>query len=284
MSVLPILMSGPMVRATFDDLKSQTRRVLRPQPIEACAGFQKVGTARDSGKPLLEALDTEGEPLYAFPYPKGCMNPYPLLAYGPRDLLWVRESWNLFILSQDGEDCWPSTNIPKEDPRPDVVRFGQVVDYAVAGLPGTEAGCGPWRPSIHMPRWASRLTLEVTEVRVQRVQDISCADALAEGVAWPDPEMAAKGDPSGSPASAFADLWDSLNAKPRPRYKRNAEGRREITHYESFPWDGGDKGDAPRIETHRGKPHLIWPNPWVAAYSYKHFRCNVDSLPEVANG
>ena len=66
-----------------------------------------------------------------------------------------------------------------------------------------------WRPSIHMPRWASRITLEVTGVRVERVQDITPEDAEAEGIEPYAPIYA----PSASAIDAFSELWDSLNAK-----------------------------------------------------------------------
>ncbi len=77
-------------------------------------------------------------------------------------------------------------------------------------------GIGKNVPSIHMPRWASRLTLRVTDVRVQRVQDISQEDAISEGLEWVDRTWGVKGfAPSwcAVPKESFKVLWDSLNAK-----------------------------------------------------------------------
>jgi len=127
--------------------------------------------------------------------------------YGrPGDLLWVRERF-----------------FPDETGGP---------PYYAADYLGTESGtpCEPgepwrWKPSIHMPRWASRLTLEVTGVRVERLQDISEADALAEGVellgdGWwlmdsPYHDVVEHGtpDPSHKYRYHFAALWDSINGK-----------------------------------------------------------------------
>lgn len=112
--------------------------------------------------------------------------------YGqPGDRLWVREAW-----ARDDED-------------------GQLMYRADVGR---DLCADAWRPSIHMPRWASRITLEVTAVRVERLQDISEADAQAEGVIpkW-EPGcsgrlMDAFGGFSFRPAaSAYAELWEQIN-------------------------------------------------------------------------
>ena len=79
----------------------------------------------------------------------------------------------------------------------------------------TESGVH-WKPSIHMPRWASRLTLEVKEVRVERLQEISQEDAQREGLRGPliDPELDSIVNQIGvAPKESFSDLWDSINAK-----------------------------------------------------------------------
>ena len=276
MAIKPVIFSGPMVRALLADRKSQTRRVLDPQP--------RHGLCRCPHSPTGFA--------YRLADGKCACKPVPI-RYQPGDLLWVRETWNLFLLSQDGEQAWPAKRIPKEDPRPDAVRCGQVVDFPVDGLPGYDGGKGPWRPGIHMPRWASRITLPVIETRVQRVRQISDDDAIAEGI-YCNPIPGCRKCPwgiyglpefqsgFGSPRRAFRTLWDSINAKPRPRYERGPDGRRRIVAYDSFPWSGYDHGEAPRTETHRGKPHHITPNPWVAAYTFTVRRGNVDKLGELA--
>ncbi len=113
--------------------------------------------------------------------------------YGvPGDTLWVRETWQHEDTACEDHRCGQPTHI-----------YHKATEVA----PETFAR---WRPSIYMPRWASRLTLEVTDVRIERVQEISVDDAIAEGV-WIDPPDA-HGFRSGV-QRAFQELWDSLNAK-----------------------------------------------------------------------
>ena len=104
---------------------------------------------------------------------------------GPGDLLWVRETWSV---PHRYDHVGPS-NIPTIDVR---------THYAATENRGDLL----WRPSIHMPRWASRLTLKVTDVRVQRVQDIDGLDAIAEGITRVEGE---------APWRVFWSLWDSLH-------------------------------------------------------------------------
>lgn len=150
----PMIFSAPMVRALLDGRKTQTRRVLKPQP-EECSPALWPGCCR--------------------------------LRYAPGDLLWVREAWQM-----RGEDTDDPTAIFQADPAPP--------DFD----PLAVLWRGHWRSPIHMPRWASRLTLHVTDVRVQRVREISEADAFLEGIAQ------RKG---ATCRDDFRDLWDTLNAK-----------------------------------------------------------------------
>jgi hypothetical protein len=118
--------------------------------------------------------------------------------YGlPGDRLWVRETWEY-------DDSRPNSYFYRADPAPD-------------GFIENPEAAWRWRPSIHMPREASRILLEVTAVRVERLQDISVPDALREGIECDDAEeramIEAIGDGDDRHKEAFANLWDSINAK-----------------------------------------------------------------------
>lgn len=165
-------MSAPMVRAILDDTKTKTRRVVKPQPAEYPAMKPE---ARDAGRWVFMAHSDR--PSYAFatsdvrcPYGK------------PGDRLWVREAW-----SPDPpiDDSWASTQWNgcgrKVSEIPDRFHHPHFCNYAASWLHSPIR----WTPSIHMPRWASRITLEVTGVRVERLQDISERDACAEGIGSP---------------------------------------------------------------------------------------------------
>lgn len=173
----PILFSGPMVRAILNGTKSQTRRVIKPQPPNDVAA---VFGGFSYGKPLHE---------------RPC--PYGL----PGDRLWVRESWRIgawrdiahkvavdYLASRDLTKT-PWIYLDEHDYRQARSRVLRALGQR--GILPDQDGeylwdCGqaplPWRPSIHMPRWASRITLEVVGVHVERLQDISEEDAKAEGV------------------------------------------------------------------------------------------------------
>ena len=240
-NIKPILSSGPMVRALSDGRKTQTRRVLKPQPPD---GHRFVGIYGPGLTAVFEPLSRGDDYTVRLPYMPG-------------DLLWVRERWSDELLAP-----------------------GEVYYYATAledGLRADEVAEIRWKPSIHMPRWASRLTLEVTAVKVERLQEISQEDARAEGVAteeWDDwrENVTSIAMPEGSyienERDLFRDLWDGLYAKPKPIY---SEGR--IVSYVSYPWDGES-----RVETYRGLPHEIRPNPFVIATTFVVHQQNVDQL------
>ena len=133
----------------------------------------------------------------------------PLRHAQPGDRLWVREAWKAVPASAyPGEKSTPNPSAPDE-----VAVYRAHWSYSSGGV--------PWRPSIHMPRWASRFTLVVTEVRVQQLIDITEADAMAEGVQEvrdPDrdgfrhfsvPGTMTKEWPTAR--AAFADFWESLH-------------------------------------------------------------------------
>jgi hypothetical protein len=194
----PILFSTEMVRAILDGRKTQTRRVLNPQPDDDCGweGIEGVGYVPTIYMPMRE------DDLPArFPYGK----------LGER--LWVRESF-LPDPPQNGEwDYYSYTDgvLHNFNAIPERYRTPRHVLHK-ASWDGTEI---KWLPSIHMPRWASRLTLEIAGITVERIQEISEEDARAEGVA----EVIVPNDSDTGPNAAtiykrrFRWLWDSINSK-----------------------------------------------------------------------
>jgi hypothetical protein len=169
----PILFSGPMIRAILEGRKTQTRRIIKAYQDERTPGwyFAKVRGGMVAGWQPERPIE---------PY-MGIVTDCP---YGqPGDRLWVRETW----CECDGDT-------------------GRSVAYRADEWADCPADNGQWRPSIFMPRWASRITLEVTGVRVERVQDISFNDALAEG-------MQDTGSIKDNPFAQYFELWDQINPK-----------------------------------------------------------------------
>lgn len=204
MSERPILFSAPMVLALLAGTKTQTRRVV------------KFGRDYASKPPTLEearARYAAGFTLEAGFFGVRC-------PYGkPGDRLWVRETWK--VSSE-------SNHYPTDEKR-------LYVEYRAGAVPGwgqqqskfsiehdadlARAAWGKgkstsWRPSIHMPRWASRMSLDVKGVRVERLQEISEADAIAEGIVqlssgfW---GLSGSGLGSQSAREAYRRLWESIN-------------------------------------------------------------------------
>lgn len=190
MAERPIIFSGPMVRAILDGRKSQTRRIATFKPREEGLnlGFSGLSVGH-----YCTGVPTSGWVLCSRGG-GGCWNDrtFPLhCPYGvPGDRLWARET---FLLRAAGKHAVYRAEF---DP----------VDAA-----GFGAMYGGWKPSIHMPRWASRITLEVVSVRVERLQEISEGDAFAEGI---DGEALHRA--KGYAPDAFRKLWDSINAKRAP--------------------------------------------------------------------
>ncbi len=202
----PILFSGPMVKAILEGRKTMTRRIVKPtQSTPKVAPLRMEPWLIDGA----QETDDDGLPCWAGFHPD-----YPGEAkwfscpYGkPGDRLWVRETWQINHVLYD------RATIPKTHP----VEFGEPVEmlYRADGEFDEQfeidEGGSVWRPSIFMPRWASRLTLEVVSVRVEQLQDISEEDAITEGVSA---TAAGAGYPFAMSARMnFVDLWDDINAK-----------------------------------------------------------------------
>ncbi len=213
----PIIFSAPMVVALLDGRKSQTRRVLKlpkwAREIDDVCGMR------------VDMIDRS----------TGCVATwYP--PYAPGDRLWVKEAWRV---DAEWDDC-----PPREFDGADAIHYEADGEQRLH-LWGNPFTPGRLRSPIHMPRCFSRLTLIVTDVRVQRVQEISEADAKAEGaddgfrqIVAPGncPEPRCDGVHYG-PLWHFRDIWNSIH--------------------------GTDAWDA---------------NPWVAAISFTARRCNIDTM------
>lgn len=198
MNAKPILFNGNMVRAILDGRKTQTRRIINPQPAALCP--EPYWNARKAHPemltPRIRFLDSDGDP-YSIPFPYG--NP----SGKPGSYLWVRESLTL----------WPGTADYTADGAP-------VCHQNVSDLAGPDGYPRAKVPSIHMPRWASRITLRIIDIRVERLQDISEEDAMAEGIynGEYDPKINDGGKPGftvdginfyGTAAHCFEELWES---------------------------------------------------------------------------
>jgi hypothetical protein len=169
----PILFSPPMIKAILENRKTQTRRIIKPQPPNGCA----VGFSAFSGKDRVEFRRYPSHKL-------GGHQSFVKCPYGqPGDRLWVRETWGTGT-RPDPHDGWHDGL----EYRADQIGLDEHDDLPLHivseehDLTGYKKG---WHPSIHMPRWASRITLEITQIRVERLQQISEADAVAEGVECP---------------------------------------------------------------------------------------------------
>ncbi len=174
----PILFSAPMVRALLAGTKTQTRRPVKTQACILGEEFPGPRGADGFSRAYLMHRECDRKAML------------DLSPYGqPGDRLWVREAWRAAL----AYELTPPRDIPPGTP----------IAYQADGA-GTlpHINVGKLRPGMFMPRWASRITLEITEVRVERLQDISEADAAAEGVTT---------DPACPAYDAYAALWDEIN-------------------------------------------------------------------------
>jgi len=193
----PILFSGEMVRAILDGRKTQTRRVVKPQR-----------------HPYGEMLSADQVASEVIGMTEAVRCPYGQ----PGDRLYVKETywawgrWETRFDAKKGRDAWHFVDMTLE--------CGKAYQFEQPSPIGTRAGVSPaWhkRPSLFMPRHASRITLEVTAVRVERLQEISTDDARAEGIqTWIDsfkdgPRYHENGQLDAYPVSAFSRLWKSIN-------------------------------------------------------------------------
>lgn len=192
-----MIFNGEMVQAILDDRKTQTRRIMAIQPEHSELGLRRVidsKNGRNNGKYFWSQSDACG--LKARSKVFGC--PYGDVG----DRIWVRETFQGPLVSEELFEEYRAYSEKFETP--------QYCEYAADGGAKPEYCdlddnlCHGWRPSIHMPRWASRITLEITDVRVERLKSISDGDAIREGCSATDMKS---GD---CVADVFARLWKSI--------------------------------------------------------------------------
>ncbi|WP_311272225.1 MULTISPECIES: hypothetical protein [unclassified Rhizobium] len=228
----PILFSAPMIRALLAGTKTQTRRILNPQP-------HLIGTTGSY-------IGKDGK----------CHK----LRIDVGDRLYVREHWRVSNKYDDHSPAKSHKGKPVLRPRAMTVFFdagGSIANQASGKWEPGDWNAGPqgeppkWvgknRQAMHMPRWASRLTLTVTDVRVERLQDISGSDAIAEGAditgeqTMTGPMVKVAPGTYLSPVAWYHRLWDSING--------------------AGAWEA---------------------NPWVVAYSFTVHHGNIDQIAQVA--
>ncbi|MBE0152948.1 hypothetical protein FOT80_26600 [Serratia fonticola] len=197
----PIIFNSEMVRAILDGRKTQTRRVIKPQPtLSERTGFNWNGYAYGIGSSHKDTIRNFAN----------CFKVCPFGQVG--DQLWVRETWQLIHSEYDEDEITYAPRIPEQHDS-----YWQPVYEVDFKGESRETRGFPWRPSIHMPRHACRLVLEITGVRVERLGDISNDDAKAEGVTpagellpnIPDAYLTPKGD-FATAKVAFQRLWESI--------------------------------------------------------------------------
>ncbi|MDU2020829.1 MAG: hypothetical protein E6736_11355 [Leclercia adecarboxylata] len=199
-----MIFNGQMVRALLDGRKTQTRRSVKPQPELT----ERSGFSWNGA--LYGAGSDERETNRNFAHAK--------CPYGrPGDRIWVRETFG---------DC------------------GERLVYRADTDDGAKCKVKRWTPSIHMPRWASRILLEITDVRIERLNSISDADCIAEGIIpvpkdrdddhqfWRDYHLSGDGTFCvHSPRESFESLWKSVRGKSFEQEEDTAPGS-----WQANPW------------------------------------------------
>lgn len=187
-----MIFNAEMVRAILDGRKTQTRRIMKvqPKPSKSRPGDFWFSSKKLESMVHVSDLAPGNSPIadYHLFIQEHCC---PFGAVGDR--IWVRETWARYNIDQNSHDIAYRATTPADWPEE-----------------------GRWRPSIHMPRWASRILLEITDVRVERLNAISEEDARAEGVIdggclnCGEPEPCGCANPEPDATDAFAYLWQSI--------------------------------------------------------------------------
>ncbi|MES4685384.1 hypothetical protein ACSLV1_31915 [Pseudomonas aeruginosa] len=200
----PILFNDQMVRAILEGRKTVTRRVMKPQPTPSKDGGHHWPCKVHQSMLHVERELQNGEGCWCGLAEAAC-------PFGqPGERLWVREAWTIDLLAaystEKGYDSEYELRYRTDDASREIhVAPGEPDPY----LALYDSQRGDWRPSIHMPRWASRILLEITAVRIERLQDISDDQAIAEGIDTHPTGFYGNGCITAG--GAFLELWESIN-------------------------------------------------------------------------
>lgn len=325
----PMLFSAPMVRAILRDQKSeaggqpktQTRRVMKVQPVAVEYYLHGKVSDRYNGLPVMRDASGNGwTNCGAFKCPwigEGmCASERGRLVNNNTEdrstresRIWVKETF--FIDHFKYQDALAGLPALTDDEKQTFLYYA--ADGEVSRqIPECE-GIPKLKPSIFMPRWASRITLEIVSVRVERLQEISEEDAIAEGVSDTCVQLTGKAAaqmarkynlPAGDKPTRgeiaignYRGLWNSINLKPSPFYEtekslgtRVTRPSKAIAGYECFPWNNEDFDAAyPGVraaEMYRGKPVTVTANPWVWVIGFRRVdsaKLRVDGETEVTS-
>ncbi|ENZ7224853.1 morphogenetic protein [Klebsiella pneumoniae] len=202
-----MIFNGEMVRAILDGRKTQTRRImkLQPKPSKSRPGDFWFSSKKLESMVHVSDLAPGNSPIadYHLFIQEHCC---PFGAVGDR--IWVREAFRVHSRATD-----VATLVYKASERNSWTEQTHRVPVAVCNKPATPE---KWTPSLHMPRWASRILLEITDVRVERLNAISEEDARAEGIIdggclnCGEPEPCGCANPEPDATDAFAYLWQSI--------------------------------------------------------------------------
>ena len=188
-----IIFSTDMVKAILENRKTQTRRVMKPQPVLERGVYRWIPrplNPKRTGQYVDINVSDHSDLMRGYcPYGKAS------------DTLWVRESWRCEGHGEGGEFA---------------IRYRADNALSIPAIRKYSNG-DKWRPSIHMPRWASRISLEILDVRVQRLQEITEEDAQAEGIFkrgyWWDIVGEGDGISDKGARDAFPTIWNTINKK-----------------------------------------------------------------------
>ncbi|WP_210452564.1 hypothetical protein [Pantoea ananatis] len=198
----PILLNAEMVRAVLDGRKTQARRIMKVQPDSPNFGLLRItdSTKRsDIGKYHWAESNATGK------HTRSALFTCPFGAVGDR--LWIRETWQGPLVSYD--DAYSMFKDPKPYQKVENCVYRADGDQYPEFTDADDNLRQGWRPSIHMPRWASRITLEITGVRVERLNSMKEQDAIAEGCSGGHNSIPGY-HYSATPHEHFHHVWQSI--------------------------------------------------------------------------